>query len=210
MTSENIDKQIQLFLEKNIGSLSKIEKLTGDASTREYSRVYTSNKTYILCFDSQFAGNRLNNYPFWIIHQILDSININVPSIYATDNKLGLLLLHDLGDDHLEDIYCSLSEKQILNVYLKVIETLIKIQTIKKGESLPFNLSFDADKLMFEFDFFIENALKGYFRSPINQTEIDELRKEFFRNEPQEAKLDSPSQEPSEASEPEKEAAAGA
>ena len=37
---------------------------------------------------------------------------------------------------------------------------------IRGKGGVPFSLSFDVEKLMFEFDFFMEHALAGYFRAP--------------------------------------------
>ncbi|MFC1669558.1 aminoglycoside phosphotransferase family protein [Spirochaetota bacterium] len=174
------EKKIQSFLKKNIGPYNEVNNLTGDASAREYCRIHTDEKSYILCIDSLLAGTDSKDYPFTTVHKILDDAEINVPSIYAIDNKNGLILLQDLGDTLLEELLPQLPERGMIEIYSDIIETIIKIQQIKGKDDVPFGLSFNIEKLMFEFDFFIENALKKYFGLRMPESEVKELRNEFL------------------------------
>ena len=42
--------------------LEKVEKVSGDASSRQYFRIRTKNKNYILCLDRSHEGPSNNNH----------------------------------------------------------------------------------------------------------------------------------------------------
>ena len=42
--------------------LEKVEKVSGDASSRQYFRIRTKNKNYILCLDKSYEGPSNNNH----------------------------------------------------------------------------------------------------------------------------------------------------
>lgn len=178
-----IDSSSKKFISENIGGFDSALKLAGDVSTRLYYRVLYGNRSAILCSDPAFKGRSTEEYPFIIVHDIFKSAKVNLPEIYATKSIDGLLLLEDLGDDMVESVIDKFSAHEILSLYKKIITELVKIQSIKNDGSLPFTISFDTDKLMFEFDFFIEHFLKGYLK--INESQagksIHELRNEFMK-----------------------------
>lgn len=170
------------FIRSNVGNYRNAYKLVGDASSREYYRITADNVSYILCEDSQFRNIPIESYAFYIVHNLFCKEGLPVPSVYAFDNKSGLLLIQDMGDRLLEEIYDDLKLQEKKQIYSDLIDILIKIQSIPKdGGIVPFLLSFDIPKLMYEFEFFIEHALKGYFQIGFTRIEIDELLSEFLK-----------------------------
>ncbi|MDY6934057.1 MAG: phosphotransferase [Spirochaetota bacterium] len=178
MIISNSDRFIQNF----IGDNYYIEKLDGDASTREYFRIISPNKTCILCIDSSLKNIPLGEYPYIAIHDIFRRRDIPVPEVYSLDNINGLLLIEDLGEGILEAIYSDLSDCEIHRIYQKLIDIIVEIQLTEGDDRcVPFNLSFDIDKLMFEFNFFIKHALIHYFQADISKGELEKLNSEFFK-----------------------------
>jgi aminoglycoside/choline kinase family phosphotransferase len=177
-----LDKQKEDFITKTTGGYKTAVRLAGDASSRMYYRIYdNSGITYVLCEDSELKTKQLGNYPYKIVYDLLTKHGIPVPEVYAWDNQ-GLLLIQDLGDDLLESVFGILSIADKKKVYEEVIDLLVRIQGIEKtSNAIPFSLSFDLSKLMYEFDFFIEHALRGYFNRDMLEHEIKELRDEFVR-----------------------------
>ncbi len=170
------------FLKRYIGNYDHVNRLAGDASNRIYDRVFAGNESYILCEDVQLKGVTENDYPYYMVYNLFQKVNVPVPSIISMSGEDGLLLIQDVGDDLIEVIFDSLSEADQKKIYLKILDTLIKIQGIKREENLPpFSLSFDVDKLMFEFDFFIEHCLKDYFNADLIKREADKLKNEFLK-----------------------------
>ena len=162
-----------------MGGFTAVEPLAGDASTRRYWRVRAGERTCVLCRDPGFINGPEAGYPFLVVHNLLKD-TVPVPEILAMDSGPGLFLLQDLGDDLLEYL-CPLSgEQAVRRLYQSSIENLFSIQMIRGKGSVPFSLSFDVEKLMFEFDFFIEHALDGYFRAGLAAHDREELRSAFL------------------------------
>lgn len=166
------------FLAGTIGEYTGVEILDGDASTRLYYRVSTASGTYVLCRDNAFINAPESEFPFTVMHRLLEG-KVPVPAIYAMDNSRGLFLLQDLGDDLVEYVVPLLDEGETERLYRSCLEILFALQRIRGKGGVPFSLSFDMAKLMFEFDFFIEHALTGYFRAPAGGPDVLALRAAF-------------------------------
>ncbi len=176
------DASLQSFLDDTLGVYEWPQKLQGDASTREYFRVRSGGSSFIICRDTALNGIAVDAYPFMIVYSLYRRHHIPVPEVYRVMPDKGLLLLQDLGDSMLETEFPRMSAGASAAVYHNLLDIMVRIHSIKKGEKelLPFSLSFDREKLMQEFDFFIEHALKGYF-GVIEDAVAHELRVEFTR-----------------------------
>jgi N-acetylmuramate 1-kinase len=175
-----VDENISSFLDENVGNYTAVELLDGDASTRIYWRVRTAGGTFVLCRDAGFINVAEAGYPFTVVYSLLKD-SVPVPEIIAMDNRRGLFLLQDLGDDLLEYMYPLLDSDRTARLYQTCVENLFSIQMIRgKGEA-PFSLCFDVDKLMYEFNFFIEHALGGYFGAAVSDDDISSLKSEFLK-----------------------------
>lgn len=175
-----VDEDVRSFLDANAAGYTAAEPLAGDASTRRYWRVRAPGGTRVLCEDPGFVNAPIAEYPFTVVYALLREY-VPVPEIYAMDNRRGLFLLQDLGDSLMEDV-CPLHDSGgTARLYRRCIDNLLRIQTIRGKGQAPFSLSFDGDKLMFEFDFFIEHALRGYFAARTGDEEERALRAEFLR-----------------------------
>ncbi|NTU57904.1 MAG: phosphotransferase [Chlorobiaceae bacterium] len=168
-----------LYPEQERESL-EILKIKGDASNRQYFRVSGKNGSRIACIDPLFRSFDPDAYPFLIMRNLLAEHGIRVPEILDSLPREGLLLLEDCGDLMLQDEIALLDDIGLSARYRKVIDILVMIQSIMPdGSAIPFSLSFDHAKLMFEFDFFIEHALRGYFCGILDEETITALRSEF-------------------------------
>src|SRR3990167_2092945 len=129
-------KYIQTFLTTVCGlSHALLSKMAGDASLRQYFRVYHQDKTLAL-MDALMQPESCR--PFISISKTLKRMGINTPDIFAADEK-GLLLLTDFGDltylralkqqPHLADI-----------LYRNSLLVLARLQQCRESEglSIPF------------------------------------------------------------------------
>ncbi|ACF12321.1 aminoglycoside phosphotransferase [Chlorobaculum parvum NCIB 8327] len=179
-----LDSIRQLYPVSERASLG-IRRLKGDASTRSYFRVTAPHGTAIACIDPAFINAAPDTYPFLIVRELLATHGVRVPEVYGMSGGTGSLLLEDCGDLMLQDEIPQLDREQLSARYRQIIDLLVKIQSIRPDEkalesAIPFSLSFDHEKLMFEFDFFIEHALKDYFAGRLGESAIGRLREEFL------------------------------
>lgn len=176
---------IRLLYPHEERSQLEIRTIKGDASTRRYFRVTSPRGTAITCIDPAFSNAAPESYPFLIVRNLFANNEVRVPELYGASSETGTLLLEDCGDLMLQDEIAALDRDQLAARYRQIIDLLIRIQSIRPGSestesAIPFSLSFDEEKLMFEFDFFIEHALRGYFSGKLEDRAIAELRDEFL------------------------------
>ena len=162
-----------------------ISAIKGDASNRQYYRVTGQGSVSVVCADPAFRATAVENYPFLIVRDLFARHGIRVPELLGMVHEQGLLRLEDCGDLMLQDEVPLLDRNRLSARYRQVIDLLVRIQSIRPDKdalttTLPFSLSFDHEKLMFEFDFFIEHALNGYFAGRLGKPAIARLREEFI------------------------------
>ncbi len=173
------DEGLVAFLAEHAPGYTGVTKLKGDASARTYYRVFAADGTYVLCQDRALVGVPESDYPFMRVYGLLKD-SVPLPQVLSIDSEKGLLLIQDLGDDLFELVYPRLARNEIVRIYELCLEHMFLIQRIRDGDREPFSLSFDIEKLMFEFDFFLEHALLGYFSAPVPVVELRCLKSEFL------------------------------
>jgi hypothetical protein len=144
-----------------------IFSMTGDASSRKYFRVSTSNnENYVLMAWEPFKSE---SYPFFSVYSHFKKHNIAVPEIICFDEKIGLVLLEDLGDLSLEQVFIhSTKPGEYTGYYDQAVAELIKIHfeaSKDKSSCIAYSLAFDIEKLSWELNFTKENLfekLLGY------------------------------------------------
>lgn len=149
-----------------------VEKLTGDASTRRYYRLYNSAKSYVICLDTPCVDKE---YSFLSLQNIYEKNGVAVPEIYDYNLSRGYLLEEDLGDQtFLKKLGGISGLDQELKLYESAVGELIKINSIdveKYNQYGFYNLAFDFDKLMSECDFTLNNFFKKTLQKEISNAE---------------------------------------
>lgn len=160
-------------------SLQNIERLTGDASTRRYYRLFTEKYSFVVCLDNP-SENDAN--PFVSVQNFLNSHDVRVPQIHDMNLKKGYILEEDLGDKTLLQRLSSIEDKEEeFNIYKEIITTLLKLHKIQKKDIDAvqlFSNSFDKEKLMQEMEFSSKFFLKKFLKIECNET-CDNLMKQF-------------------------------
>jgi aminoglycoside/choline kinase family phosphotransferase len=134
-------------------NLESIERLTGDASTRRYYRLFSEKISFVACLDNptQEGANTFVN-----MQQFLSSYKIRVPKIYDKNPTKGYLLEEDLGDVTLLHHLASIeNEQKEFEVYKSIIDSLLEMHKIEVNDEMKkkVSLSFDYDKLISEIEF---------------------------------------------------------
>lgn len=161
--------------------LKEIDKLTGDASTRRYYRLFTDKNSYVVCLDNPF-NEGIEKHPFVSVAQFLFEKHLRVPEVLDTSLSRGYILEEDLGDvTFLQHISTFNNKEEELSVYKKVIDQLLTLHRISLPEvNNPnlFQLKFDYTKYMDETKFTFKYFLNFWLKNT-DQTLVDELEKHF-------------------------------
>lgn len=141
----------------------RVKKLTGDASTRRYYRVYSENGNYVVCLDHPQEEVESK---FTEVQKILFENNCRVPLIYDQRLKKGYLLEEDLGDEtYLRAVSRSLGGESLLTLYKSALDLMIKIHQVdikKYPGSCITSYCFDQKKYLEEINLTHHNFLEGY------------------------------------------------
>ena len=114
-------------------SLKNIERLTGDASTRRYYRLFTEKFSFVVCLDHPNDTEETN--PFIQVQKFLYSHDIRVPFIHDLNLTKGYILEEDLGDVTLLQHLSQVANKEDeLVIYKRIIDSLLKLHQIPKNK----------------------------------------------------------------------------
>ena len=163
--------------------IENIEKLTGDASTRKYYRIWTSTTSYVVCLDNPTTDP--NDEPTFLkMQRILHQENVRVPLIYDKDLGTGYILEEDLGDvTFLKDIAQISTKAEEFLLYKNSIDLMAgihNIDTSKYKNEFFTELAFDTEKLYAEMEFTKKYFLKIYLGLDITTPGVEALYKRLY------------------------------
>lgn len=161
--------------------LNLVDKLTGDASTRRYYRLFTDKKSYVVCLDNPITDPEVN-HPFVSYQNFLHQSGVRVPQIWDKNLSKGYILEEDLGDvTLLSHLATFKNPKEEYDLYLQVVKQLLDLHSLKKEnikQSNLFHLKFDFQKLMDEMDFTLKFFLRIFLKYQ-DEDMIARLREEL-------------------------------
>ncbi len=162
-------------------NLKDIDKLTGDASTRRYYRLFTDKASYVACLDNPFNDDR-SKHPFLSIQEFLNKNQVRVPKILDHNLPKGYLLQEDLGNTTLiQHIGALTSKEEELSIYKKIVDQLLELHRIPEETAKSsdlFHLKFDLQKYMDETRFTFKYFL-NFFDKNQDENLIQELEAQF-------------------------------
>lgn len=166
-----LDREILEWIESLGLKTDAVQKLTGDASSRQYWRV--NDKKFMLCHDP----NNESFSNFIELQKYLNKIGINVPEMRAVQSG-GHYLLDDLGDQTFLLELSNISHEGEYRLYQSAIDIMIKFQSANLNiPSIVKNRSFDNEKLLYEINMTLKYFLEIMLKVPSEQ--IEEIRSDF-------------------------------
>lgn len=160
--------------------VENVEKLTGDASTRKYYRIWTSKTSYVVCLD-----NPTEDEPTFVrLQRVLHNEKVRVPLIHDMELSTGYLLEEDLGDvTFLKEIALIANRTEEFDFYKKAIDLMASIHNVDvaKYSNEPFTkLAFDTEKLYAEMEFSKKYFLKMFLGLDVTSAQVEALYKKLY------------------------------
>ncbi len=143
---------------------TRLVRLAGDASTREYFRVFFSDGSTVIVTVYPDSGSE-SEAAFLDVQRFLDALGLPVPMIRAHYPDQGLMVLEDLGDALLETAVLEAEESQTMALYQQAVDLLLRMREATSPFSsgcIVFELAFDEEKLMQEMDFAMVHFVRGF------------------------------------------------
>lgn len=163
--------------------VENIEKLTGDASTRKYYRIWTSTTSYVACLDNPTVDPG-EEPSFLKLQRVLHEEKVRVPLIFDKDLGTGYILEEDLGDvTYLKEIAQISNKEEEFEFYRKAIDlmaTIHKVDTNKYKDEFFTKMAFDTEKLFAEMEFTKKYFLKMYLGLDVTTSGIEALYKKLY------------------------------
>ncbi len=161
-----------------------LSKLAGDASGREYFRIWMEGHT------PESAVMMNVHHPFdaakddWLVlRSYLEGCGVRVPRLYWAEPEQGKLYIEDGGDRLMEHHVKNASSQEVTLAYHAALDLLVSIQVEGTKQVTPQNpaagRSFDNEKYLWELDFFADHFLGGLRKKTFSGAERTRLR-EFF------------------------------
>lgn len=136
--AENRDALIKTFLQLHGWGKAKRIKIAGDASFRRYERVELEGSSAILM---DAPPEHEDVMPFVKIANHLLQCGLSAPAIYAQDEKTGLLLLEDLGNESFTKVLAGQSplssEYNEEELYKAAIDVLLQLHRAALPSDVP-------------------------------------------------------------------------
>ncbi len=165
-------------------SHAAVKRLAGHASLRSYWRVGTPPESLVVMVQPPGArpeevtkGGVPAVEPFVDVQRYLAGIGVRVPAILAHEEREGLMVLEDLGDEMLETRLLAGADRAPL--YQAAIDQLARLRAraeARPGGCVAFTRAFDRDLYRWELDHFLEwglEAWKGARLSPGERAVVD-------------------------------------
>jgi aminoglycoside/choline kinase family phosphotransferase len=160
----------------------RVVPLTGDASDRRYFRLLFPDAPSIVL--ALYAGPfDFATLSFANVARLLEQMPVPIPAILGHADDIGILALEDLGDVTLQAHLGAATAAEHAALYRQAVALIATLQRrgeeLASPEYLPYGIAFDADKLMWEFQFFIKHFLEAYRGSSVTDARRDVLAAEF-------------------------------
>lgn len=161
--------------------LEEVDKLTGDASTRRYYRIFTNRNSYVVCLDNPF-NEEVEKHPFLSVQNFLLKNNVKVPQIIDHNLSRGYSLQEDLGNETLLQTLSNLtSTVEEHKIYKTIVDQLLELHRIPlSAVANPnlFQLKFDYQKYMDETRFTFKYFM-NFFNKNLDEALINDLEAMF-------------------------------
>jgi len=169
------------------------EALQGDASERSYFRVSQKNSEGVRRNKAQKSLESLivmqlgkpvldMEIDFTRVLKFLRALDLPTPELFYYDIPKGLLFLEDCGTMTLED-QLNASPQSKAQLYRQAVELLVCMQsraTHSIDSTCPaYHRKFDAEKLMWEFNFMLDYYVDEFCDSPLGSLARKELSEAF-------------------------------
>lgn len=192
------------YLNSSLEEIS-VERITGDASTREYFRARAKFASVIIAvypspFDeTERAAARLArleadhpsarlafaNDPCAHIEvtRLFLEAGLSVPPVVSVSGADRAMLIEDMGDTRLQDWLRESSEAEAVYAYRHAVELIVRIQEATepaiRADSICSHLAFDDAKLRWELGLFFANYFNKYLHVKLEPALANAVQQDF-------------------------------
>ncbi len=174
-----------------------VQKMAGDASTREYFRIVTDGSTVpssivlmkfepeqaLVSDEATSADERIEELPFLTVQRYLSEGKLPVPNVLLADVEHGMVFLEDLGDTLLMDAVLHADDSERRRWYGQAIDLLVQFQShnAKHAEASGIQRRFDKELLLWEFEHYLEWGIEALYDLTMTPAERSTCREAYSK-----------------------------
>jgi hypothetical protein len=161
-----------------------VERLTGDASTRQYFRTaLPDGRSFIIArYPEPFDPA---SHSYCDVTKLFLVAGLPVPRLFDVNGELGMMLQEDLGDVRLQDWLPTATTEEHRLAYREAVDLIVRIQAATElaydRGSIASRLAFDVEKLGWELRYFYTNFFEKYLQSPLAADVAEQVQDEFLQ-----------------------------
>jgi aminoglycoside/choline kinase family phosphotransferase len=160
-----------------LASGATLSAIADGGSDRRFYRLAGKSRTAVV-LSQPGGGWEFDSYIE--IARFLERFRAGAPEIYAFDRDLGLILMEDLGDLHLEEALKSASPDEAAAYYAGALDILVELETSVTGalahEGLLHDRIFGERTLLGETEYFMREFIEGFCPVPVPGSWEEERR----------------------------------
>ncbi|GAA3910246.1 aminoglycoside phosphotransferase family protein [Litoribacillus peritrichatus] len=149
LTNEALDWLQQSLAYLAVQGAPEVNSVVGDASSRAYFRVHLGKRSFIFCLSSDVDSNKR----FREVSAALEQVGVMAPLVFAFDDERGYMLMSDMGDTLLSDVYEMNVHRQPKAIIHRALTDLIRLAQIP-DPLLTLTGSYDGALLARDFGLF--------------------------------------------------------
>jgi len=150
-----------------------VRAASADASFRRYFRVDTAHGS---CIVMDAPPDKENCEPFVRIAQLMHDAGLYAPRVLAWDERLGFMLLDDIGSQTMMDVINRDEPQANHGLYMRALDALLALQQSSRPGVLP---AYDEALLQRELSLFPDWYLAQHRQLQIDSTQREMLDKTF-------------------------------
>ncbi len=144
--------------------------LAADASFRRYDRVSLKERGAVL-MDAPPPQEDVR--PFATVARYLTQLGFSAPRVLAEDERLGFLLLEDLGDNTYTRVLHDGGDEEMM--YALAVDVLVRLHELASPDNVPAGTPvYDMDRMLAEARLFIEWYLPSLTGAPTTTQILDD------------------------------------
>lgn len=172
--------RLKQFLESR-NQTGEPTSLTADASTREYFRIDWNGKSAVACVYPEAFDPKEQTY--LDVTRLFVAAGLPVAQVYDFDGETGVIVQEDLGNRVVRTVMSEVTVEQRSRIRNEAITLIARIQTATElafeTNSIASRLKFDAEKLLWELNYFKEHYFTTYKKRPLSPETDEKLSAEF-------------------------------
>lgn len=176
------EDRLRQFLESR-GQSAEFTALTADASTRGYFRIHWKGGNAIACVYPEPFDPETHTY--LEVTRLFLRAGLPVAEVYHFDGSLGVIVQEDLGHRVVRTVMSQVTVEQRSRIRNEAITLIARIQTATdlafEMNSIASRLKFDAEKLLWELEYFKTHYFTTYKKKPL-PPDVDAALTAEFRN----------------------------